>query len=35
MDNSDTAFFGTILALFMVMCGHPFIALIVFVLAVS
>jgi hypothetical protein len=32
--GSDTAFFGTILAMFALMCGHPIIALIIFMIAV-
>jgi len=32
--SDDRAFFGTILAMFALMCGHPFIALLIFFLAV-
>jgi hypothetical protein len=32
--DSDKAFFGTILALFAMMCGHPVIALIIFMVAI-
>jgi len=32
--NDDKAFFGTILAMFALMTGNPFIALIIFFLAV-
>jgi len=31
---SDRGFFGTIVALFLILCGHPILAVIVFVLAV-
>ena len=34
MDNSDKAFFGTILALFALMTGNPIIALLIFFFAV-
>lgn len=33
--SSDRAFFGTILAMFAFACGHPIIALIIFLVAVS
>jgi hypothetical protein len=33
MDN-DKAFFGTILAMFALLTGHPIIALIIFIIAV-
>ena len=32
--SNDRAFFGTILAMFAFMCGHPFIALFIFLFAV-
>jgi hypothetical protein len=34
MDNSDKAFFGTILAMLALFMGHPVIALFIFFLAV-
>jgi len=34
MDSSDKLFFGTILALFALMTGHPGYALIIFIIAV-
>jgi len=30
--NTDKAFFGTILAMFVALTGHPIVALIIFVL---
>jgi len=32
--DSDKAFFGTILALFAMMCGHPILAFFIFLVAV-
>jgi len=32
--SDDTAFFGTILAMFALMCGHPVVAFFIFYLAV-
>ena len=32
---SDGAFFGTILAMFALMCGHPIAAVIIFIVGVS
>jgi uncharacterized membrane protein len=32
--TDDKMFFGTILAMFALMCGHPIIALIIFLLAI-
>jgi len=32
--SNDNAFFGTILAMFALMCGHPIIALIIFMVAI-
>jgi len=34
MDSSDKAFFGTILALFALMTGHPGWAFLIFLIAV-
>jgi hypothetical protein len=35
MMGNDRVFFGTILAMFALMCGHPIIALIIFIIAIA
>jgi len=32
--NSDKAFFGTVLAMFALMTGNPFTALVIFIVAI-
>ena len=35
MDNSDKAFYGTILAMMALLFGHPVAAVIIFIIAVA